>query len=138
MPRGARFTMQENRNLVRDMSSPVLPVLPGVLVAPLVGAIDDERAVAFEQNILSQVEQQRTRHVIFDITGVPLVDTQVAQILLRTASAVRLLGAQALLVGVRPEVAQTLVALGTRLDNIPTYSNLREAVAVLARTSKSR
>jgi rsbT co-antagonist protein RsbR len=131
----ALHALQVNQTLVRDLSSPVLPVLPGVLVAPLVGAIDTERAEVFSQNILAQVEQQRARHVIIDITGMPLVDTQVAQTLLRTADAVRLLGAEAILVGVRPEVAQTLVALGARLDNLPTYADLREAVTILASTN---
>jgi rsbT co-antagonist protein RsbR len=130
--------LRTNQAMVRDLSAPVLPVLPGVLLAPLVGTIDDERANVFAQNILSQVEQQSTRHVILDITGVPLVDTQVAQTLLKTASAVRLLGATTFLVGVRPEVAQTLVALGANLDDIPTYADLREAVAILARRAHSR
>jgi rsbT co-antagonist protein RsbR len=130
--------LQTNQALVRDLSAPVLPVLPGVLVAPLIGSIDDQRASLFGQHILSQIEQQSTRYVIMDITGVPLVDTQVAQTLLRIASAVRLLGAEAFLVGVRPEVAQTLVALGARLDDIPTFADLREAVAVLARGNVTR
>jgi rsbT co-antagonist protein RsbR len=128
----ALHELQMNQALVRDLSSPVLPVLQGVLVAPLVGAIDMERAEQFSQHILTQVEQQRANHVIIDITGMPLVDTQVAQTLLQTADAVGLLGAKAILVGVRPEVAQTLVALGARLDNLPTYADLREAVARLA------
>ncbi len=123
--------VQTGQELMREMSAPVLPVLPGVLVAPLVGAIDSQRAASFAQNILGQVERERTRYVIMDLTGVPVVDTQVAQALLTTASAVRLLGAETLLVGIRPEVAQTLVSLGAQLDGIPTYSDLQQAVAAL-------
>jgi rsbT co-antagonist protein RsbR len=77
------------------------------------------------------VERERARKVIFDITGVPLVDTRVAQVLLQTAAAVRLLGAQPLLVGIRPEVAQTIISLGLDFEAITTYSNLQEAVEAL-------
>jgi rsbT co-antagonist protein RsbR len=83
------------------------------------------------------VERERARHVIFDITGVPIVDTHVAQVLIQTTMAVRLLGADTLLVGIRPEVAQTLVALNVDLGGLRTYPNLREAVGALLATRRT-
>lgn len=127
--------LQASQTLVRELSAPVIPVLSGVLVVPLVGAIDETRATGVSQHILEQVDHQRAHTVIIDVTGVPLIDTHVAQTLLRAAAAIRLLGAQALLVGVRPEVAQTIVSLGANLSAIPTYASLQEAVeALMART----
>ncbi len=127
--------LQESRATIRDLSAPVVPVLPGVLVAPLVGALDEQRASAFAQQLLAGVEERRARTVIIDVTGVPLVDTHVAQTLLRAAGAVRLLGARTVLVGIRPEVAQTLVSLGVDLGAIPTYADLQEAVSEHLRAS---
>jgi rsbT co-antagonist protein RsbR len=123
--------LQQSRETIRDLSAPILPVLPGVLVAPLIGSLNEERIAAFADHLLHEIERQHARHVILDITGVPLVDTQVAQTLLHTADSVRLLGATALLVGVRPEVAQTLVSLGIDLGRLPSFPDLREAVATL-------
>jgi anti-anti-sigma factor len=120
-----------SQEAVRELSAPVLPVLPGVIVAPLIGAIDSDRAAALAENVLGMVERLRARHVIFDITGVPVVDTHVAGLLLQTATAVRLLGAQVLLVGIRPEVAQTIVTLGIDLGTIAAYPRLQEAVVAL-------
>jgi anti-anti-sigma factor len=116
---------------VRELSAPVIPVLPGVVIAPLIGSLDSSRASLLADNVLGMVEREHARQVIFDITGVPLVDTQVAQVLLQTAAAVRLLGAQPLLVGIRPEVAQTIISLGLDFAAIATYPNLQEAVEAL-------
>ncbi|MDZ4717088.1 MAG: STAS domain-containing protein [Roseiflexaceae bacterium] len=123
--------LQATQLLVRELSAPVIPVLAGVLVVPLVGSIDETRATGLSQHVLAQVEQQRAHTAIIDVTGVPLIDTHVAQTLLRTAAAVRLLGAQTFLVGVRPEVAQTIVSLGANLQAIPTFASLQEAVEEL-------
>jgi rsbT co-antagonist protein RsbR len=102
-----------------------------VLVAPLIGVLDGDRAATLADNVLAMVERKGARQVIFDATGVPLVDTQVAQVLLQTAAAVRLLGGQPLLVGIRPEVAQTIITLGLDLAAIATYPNLPAAVAAI-------
>jgi anti-anti-sigma factor len=127
----ALAALQTSNETVRSLSAPIIPVLPGVLVAPLTGDVSAERAELLMSSVLSAVESETVHHVIFDITGVPVVDTQVAQVLLRTATAVRLLGAQTLLVGVRPEVAQTLVSLGIDLQAVKTYADLRAAVRTL-------
>jgi anti-anti-sigma regulatory factor len=125
--------LSASQDALRELSAPVIPVLPGVLVAPLVGALDSARAQMLTSNLLSAVEQQHAHYIIFDITGVPLVDTHVARVLIQSTTAIQLLGAQVLLVGIRPEVAQTMVALNVDLGTIVTYSNLQEAVTTLLR-----
>lgn len=131
-----RWARDANQDTLRELSAPILPVLPGVLVAPLIGTIDSRRAIVFMNNVLTMVAQEQARYIIFDVTGVPIVDTQVAQVLLQTANAARLLGAQVLLVGIRPEVAQTLVALNIRFDTFTAYVDLREAVIALMHSTE--
>ena len=123
--------LRSSEAVIREQSAPVIPVLPGVLVAPLIGALDSARAAVLSRNVLTMIEHMGARHVIFDITGVPIVDTHVAQVLLDTAVATRLLGASAALVGIRPEVAQTIIALDIDLSVTAIYPTLQEAVAAL-------
>lgn len=124
--------LQASKNTVRELSAPIIPVLQGVLVAPLIGSIDTIRAITFQTNVLQMVESWKAHSVVFDVTGVPVVDTQVSQVLLETADAVRMLGATVSLVGVRPEVAQTIVGLGIDLSGIPSYPDLQAAVQNLS------
>jgi anti-anti-sigma regulatory factor len=123
--------LRASQQAVQELSAPVIPVLAGVLVAPLIGALDGDRAATLTGNLLSAVAQQHARYVIFDITGVPIVDTHVAQVLIQSTSALRLLGAKVLLVGIRPEVAQTMVALNVDLGAVATYTDLRDAIESL-------
>lgn len=120
--------LEASEATIRELSAPVIPVLPGVLVMPLSGAVDSRRAEVITQQALQAVEERAARQIVFDVTGVPVIDTQVAQLLLRTAAAVRLLGAQATLVGIRPEVAQTLVALQVDLTSIRVGGDLQQAL----------
>jgi anti-anti-sigma factor len=113
---------------VRDLSSPVLPVHDGVLVMPLIGVIDTERAAILTQSLLHAIEQHGARTVLIDVTGVPLVDTQVAAVLLQAAAATKLLGAQPVLVGLRPELAQTIVGLGLDLSMLITHADLQSGI----------
>jgi anti-anti-sigma factor len=129
--------LRASQAAVRELSAPVIPVLPGVLAAPLIGALDSARAIVLTENILGTIARTGAHHVIFDITGVPIVDTQVARVLLDTAAAVQLLGASTAIVGVRPEVAQTMITLGIDFATITTYPTLQEAVvALLARRNR--
>jgi rsbT co-antagonist protein RsbR len=123
--------LQASQATVRELGAPVLPVLPGVLVAPLIGTVDTARASDLAAAVLAAIDRTHARHLILDITGVPVVDTHVTLALLRTAEAARLLGAEALLVGVSAEVAQTIVTLGVDLRAIRIYPNLQEAVTHL-------
>ncbi|MEM8531621.1 MAG: STAS domain-containing protein [Chloroflexota bacterium] len=121
--------LQTSQDTVRELSSPIIPVTATVLIAPLIGIIDSARAKMFTTALLEAVERQRARIIILDITGVPIIDTQIAQVLVQTADAIRLLGAQVTLVGIRPEVAQTVVGLGVDLSNIQTYRDLEQALS---------
>jgi rsbT co-antagonist protein RsbR len=113
---------------VRELASPVMPVLDGILAMPLIGMIDSERATLMMDSLLGAIERHRARIVIMDVTGVPLIDTQVAQILLHAADAVSLLGAKTILVGMRPELAQTIVGLGLDLRGLVTCADLQSGV----------
>lgn len=116
-------------SLVRGLSLPVIPVLDGVLALPLVGDFDAERGDQLTDVLLQAIERQHAHTVLIDITGVPLIDTNGAAQLLRTVDAARLLGARCVLVGVRPEIAQSIVALGIDLVDLPTAATLQQAVA---------
>lgn len=114
---------------IQQLSMPVLPVHNRVLLMPLIGNITGERSQQMMSTLLHNVEQQRARTVIIDITGVSLIDTLVAGNLIQTVRAVSLLGAETVLVGITPEVAQTLVQLGVDLSQIAIRSNLEAGVA---------
>lgn len=120
------------RETIREMSVPVLPVNADTLVMPLVGALDSHRIGELQRQALEAVERTRARMLLLDITGVPVVDTQVAQGLIQVIQATRLLGAEPMLIGVRPEVAQTMVALGIDLGNVRTAASLESALRRLA------
>jgi anti-anti-sigma regulatory factor len=113
---------------IRDISSPVVPVLPGIVIMPLIGAIDTERASIITSTLLTALERQRAEVAILNVTSVPLVDTQVAKVLINTAAAARLLGVETILVGLRPELAQTIVGLGVELRGLQTRADLADGV----------
>lgn len=113
---------------VQALSLPLIPVLDGVLVLPLVGAFDTARANEFAEVMLRGIEREQARLVLIDITGVPLLDTAGAAGLLHGVQAAALLGARCVLVGVRPEIAQALVALGTPLNGLATAATLQQAL----------
>ncbi len=119
------------REVIRELSVPVLPVSAKALVMPLVGALDTARLQLVQEQALRAIERSAARQLVVDITGVPVVDSQVAQGLLAVVEAARLLGAEALLVGVRPEVAQTMVGLGLALPGLRTYADLQTAMGRL-------
>jgi len=113
---------------VRELSSPVVPVLNGILVMPLIGAIDNERADLLLGSLLGAIEKHGATFVIIDVTGVPLIDTHVAKVLLQAARAAQLLGTQPILVGLRPELAQTIIGLGVDFSSLITRTDLQSGV----------
>lgn len=123
-----RREAEEQRAIVRGMSVPVIPVADDTLVVPLVGELDAQRIDDLQARALEAVERAGSARVVLDITGVPLVDTYVAQGLIEAMLALRLLGAETALVGIRPEVAQTLVSLGVSLGDLTTFADLRTAL----------
>jgi rsbT co-antagonist protein RsbR len=125
------LTLAENeqqRATIREMSVPVIPVTRHTLVMPLIGALDTSRLRLVQEQALRAIERTAAHTLIVDITGVPVVDSQVAQGVLAVMQATRLLGATTLLVGVRPEVAQAIVGLGLDLQSIRTYNDLASAL----------
>jgi anti-anti-sigma regulatory factor len=117
--------LQASQRVIRELSSPVVPVLQGIIVMSLVGSIDSRRAVVMTAEMLNGIERYDARIVILDITGVPVVDTQVAKILLESARAAQLMGCQTVLTGIRPEIAQTMVELGIETADLVTRSELQ-------------
>lgn len=125
--------LSEQRAALREMSVPVLPVSAATLVMPLVGALDGDRLDQVQEQALSQLQATGARTLLLDITGVPVVDTHVAHGLMQVVSAGRLLGAQVVLVGIRPEVAQSIVGLGVQFTDVRTFSDLQSALAQMRR-----
>jgi ribose transport system substrate-binding protein len=116
------------RALIQELSAPILPLADDIVALPLVGAIDSQRASRITELLLDTITRSQARAVIVDISGVPLVDTGVANHLLRTAAAAQLLGTTMILVGISPEIAQTIVQLGVDLSSIITFSTMREGL----------
>jgi len=125
-------------DLVSVLETPVIAIAEGVLLAPIVGHLDSRRAGQLTQRLLDAVYAQRARAVIIDIAGVPLVDTQVAQLLIRTAQSIRLLGSHVALTGISSETAMTLSSLGTRLEEMQTMRNPQEAIQVMTMRTVNR
>jgi rsbT co-antagonist protein RsbR len=109
---------------IMEISTPVIQVWEGVVVAPLIGSLDSQRTKQFMERLLERIVETNSPVALVDITGVPTLDTQTAQHLVETIAAVRLLGAQAILTGVRPAIAQTLVHLGVDLSSVETRASL--------------
>lgn len=120
--------LEAQSRTIRELSTPILPVHDGVIVVPLVGFLDGQRATQVMENLLQAIAAYQADMVIIDITGVPVVDTSVVNYLMQTVRAVHLVGAQIVLVGISPEIAQTIVQLGVNLKDIITLANLQQGV----------
>jgi len=118
-----------------ELSTPLIPITDEIVVMPLIGALDTHRAQEVLTTLLEGVASSRAHTVILDITGVPVVDTQVANTLLQAAQAVGLLGAEVVLTGIRPEVAQTVVGLGINVGHLVTKNNLQSGIAYATKRS---
>ncbi len=114
------------RVALQELSAPLIPVMEGITIMPLIGTIDTERAKLIMENLLEGAIKHNSEVVLIDITGVPVVDTMVAHHIIQAAEAVRLIGSTCILVGIRPEIAQTIVNLGIDLSNFPTKSSLKK------------
>jgi rsbT co-antagonist protein RsbR len=126
--------LQENMirvqaEMLAELSTPLIPISDQIVVMPLIGGLDSQRAQQVLSSLLTGIELSRAQVAILDITGVPIIDTHVANTLLQAAQAVALLGAQLVLTGIRPEVAQTLVGLGVNLNGMMTCANLQAGIA---------
>ena len=118
-----------------ELSTPVVKLWDGVLALPMIGTLDSQRTQVVMESLLQRIVETGAEIAIIDITGVPTVDTLVAQHLLKTVTAIRLMGADAIISGVRPQIAQTIVHLGLDLQGIVTKANLADALALALKRS---
>jgi anti-anti-sigma regulatory factor/HAMP domain-containing protein len=125
--------VQQRDQEISALSLPIVPLSRDTLVVPLVGLLDPERANQMAHRLLHAVESQRAKVVIIDVTGLALVDKQIVQRLIAAAHSVRLLGAEVIVVGIRPEMAEAMVGVGVTLDGMRTLSNLQAAVGEVLR-----
>ena len=121
-------TLREQQKVVMELSTPVIRVWDRILVLPLIGTVDSVRALQVMENILIKINETESQVVIIDITGVPVIDTLVASHLIKTVAAVKLLGAESIVTGINPEIAQTLVHLGVDLKEVVTKANLARGI----------
>ncbi len=122
------FENSQQREAIRELSVPVLPIAATTLVMPLIGALDSTRLMLLQERALHAIQRSTARYVLLDITGVLIIDSEVAQGLLQILRSARLLGAEVVLVGVRPEVASAIVRLGIDPGSIRAYSDLQTAL----------
>jgi rsbT co-antagonist protein RsbR len=128
---------RQNQEML-ELSTPVVELWQGILALPLIGTLDSARTQVVMENLLQRIVETGASIAIIDITGVPTVDTLVAQHLLKTVAAARLMGADCLISGIRPQIAQTIVHLGVELQSVTTKATLAAAFAVaLARTGQA-
>jgi rsbT co-antagonist protein RsbR len=121
-------TMTRHQAAIRELSTPVIKVHDRVLLLPIVGTVDTQRAHQIMETVLVQVVEQQAKVMILDIAGVPVVDTKVADHILKTTAAVQLLGAQTILTGISASVARTVVQLGVEITRMHTRSKLSEGI----------
>lgn len=130
----SRVSLQEEivraqEQLIDQLSTPLLPIHDNIVLMPLIGQMDTRRAYGILEVLLNGIVQYQAKYAILDITGLPVVDTAVANVLLRSSQAIRLLGTELVITGIRPEVAQTLVGLGIELQGIVARSTLQSGIA---------
>jgi rsbT co-antagonist protein RsbR len=121
---------------ITEISTPVIRVWDGILALPIIGTLDSARTQIVMENLLQEIVETGSSIAILDISGVPAVDSLVAQHLIKTVSATRLMGAECIISGIRPEIAQTVVHLGIDLSSIITKSSLASALSYAFKTMK--
>jgi len=133
--KGREDIIMRQQQAMMELSTPVVTLWKGILALPLIGTLDSERTQVVMESLLQRIVQSGASIAILDITGVPTVDTLVAQHLLKTVAAARLMGADCIISGIRPQIAQTIVHLGVDLKDVVTKATLADAFAIaLTRT----
>lgn len=128
--RGREQVIRNQHEELLELSTPVVKLWDGVLALPLIGTLDSQRTQMVMENLLASIVEEEARIAILDITGVPTVDTLVAQHLLKTVAAARLMGAECIISGIRPHIAQTIVSLGVELGEVITKPSMAGAFQV--------
>ncbi|NJO07204.1 MAG: STAS domain-containing protein [Chloroflexaceae bacterium] len=124
----AQSALRMQARLIQEIGTPVVQIWHGVLMVPMVGVIDNRRAMHLTETVLSEISNRAAQVVLIDITGVINLDTEVANYLMQTMRAITLLGAYSALVGISPAIAQTMVTLGIELGNLTTFANLQQGL----------
>ena len=131
--KGREEVINRQQQDLLELSTPVVELWTGILALPLIGTLDSARTQVVMENLLQAIVTRSATIAIIDITGVPTVDTLVAQHLLKTVAAARLMGADCIISGIRPQIAQTIVHLGVELGEVTTKANLADAFALALR-----
>lgn len=131
-------TIMQQQDDLLELSSPVSKVWDNILMLPVIGTLDSQRAQVMMENLLQKIVDTGCTMAILDITGVPTVDTQVANHLLKTTTSARLLGADCIISGISPAIAQTIVQLGIDLSVIRTKATLQDAMIYAIKQNKKR
>ncbi|MCY1009828.1 STAS domain-containing protein [Nannocystis pusilla] len=135
--RGKVELIERQQEVIRVLATPIIEVWDGVLTMPIVGLIDTARTAEIMDSLLQAVTQTRARHAILDLTGVEVVDTGTASHLIKMIHALRLLGAEGILTGIHPSIAQTVVALGVDLSHVAVFAKLRDALKHCLRAARA-
>ncbi|MGH7342110.1 MAG: STAS domain-containing protein, partial [Candidatus Rokuibacteriota bacterium] len=128
--KGREEVIARQQREMLELSTPVVQLWEGILGLPLIGTLDSARTQVVMESLLQRIVETGAQIAIIDITGVPTVDTLVAQHLLKTVAAARLMGADCIISGIRPQIAQTIVHLGVDLDSVATKATLADAIAL--------
>ncbi len=136
--KGREEVIERQHQELLDLSTPVVELWQGILALPLIGTLDSERTQIVMESLLEAIVEKEATVAILDITGVPTVDTLVAQHLMKTVAAARLMGAECIISGIRPQIAQTIVHLGVNLEGVITKATLAGALqTALHKTGQS-
>lgn len=130
--------IQRQQREMMELSTPVVQLWDNILALPLIGTLDSERTQIVMESLLQKIVETGAAIAIIDITGVPTVDTLVAQHLLKTVAAARLMGADCIISGIRPQIAQTIVHLGVNLSEVTTKASLADAFAVALKRTQGK
>jgi rsbT co-antagonist protein RsbR len=130
--------IQRQQREMMELSTPVVQLWDNILALPLIGTLDSERTQVVMETLLQKIVQTGAAIAIIDITGVPTVDTLVAQHLLKTVAAARLMGADCIISGIRPQIAQTIVHLGVNLSEVTTKASLADAFAIALKRTRAK
>ena len=128
--RGREAVIRRQQRDLIELSTPVVKLWDGVVAVPLIGTLDSERTQVVMESLLERIVETNSTMAIIDITGVPTVDTLVAQHLLKTVAAARLMGADCVISGIRPQIAQTIVHLGLTLSEVTTKATMADAISL--------
>ena len=130
--------IQRQQREMMELSTPVVQLWENILALPLIGTLDSERTQVVMESLLQKIVETGASIAIIDITGVPTVDTLVAQHLLKTVAAARLMGADCIISGIRPQIAQTIVHLGVNLSEVTTKASLADAFSIALKRTQAR